>query len=163
MAGRGRRRKRGRRDKANGRETVYGLPVSLRGSRKGARSVMRVLGREKERDTHAHTYTERETDGKTGKGRKGGQKTHSAWATLLLLPVTCTSRVCLPASRSGSHLHSADEAATGLRRAPSAPRGPGETIVDAHVGLHGGLQCLAGTRNLGDSRSRWTAGRGHET
>lgn len=28
------------------------------------------------------------------------------------LPVTCTSRVCLPASRSGSYLHSADEAAT---------------------------------------------------
>lgn len=34
---------------------------------------------------------------------------------LPVMPVTCTSRVCLPASRSGSYLHSADEAATVLR------------------------------------------------
>ncbi|XP_014607308.1 PREDICTED: zinc finger protein ush [Polistes canadensis] len=41
------------------------------------------------------------------------------------LPVTCTSRVCLPASRSGSYLHSADEAATVVASAPVAGTGTG--------------------------------------
>lgn len=51
----------------------------------------------------------------TRKGRRG-QKTHSGRVPLPVMPVTCTSRVCLPASRSGSYLHSADEVATVPRR-----------------------------------------------
>lgn len=51
-----------------------------------------------------------------GRGRKGEGKVEDS-LTELLLPVTCTSRVCLPASRSGSYLHSADEAATVLSSA----------------------------------------------
>lgn len=55
-----------------------------------------------------------------GGGREGGDEEKAEGAEDSLsrapLPVTCTSRVCLPASRSGSYLHSADEAATVLRR-----------------------------------------------
>lgn len=52
------------------------------------------------------------------------------------LPVTCTSRVCLPASRSGSYLHSADEAATVLRR-PRVLLLPQDSQATAvHVGVH---------------------------
>lgn len=63
----------------------------LRGSWKGARSVMRIVSR-------------------GGRGRRGRRLTQRA--SLAILPVTCTSRVCLPASRSASYLHSTDEAAT---------------------------------------------------
>lgn len=61
-------------------------------------------------------------DGERGGGGEGGgkdeERAEGAEDSLsrASLPVTCTSRVCLPASRSGSYLHSADEAATVLRR-----------------------------------------------
>lgn len=60
--------------------------------------------------------------GTEDEGRGGDEERAEGTEDLLsrvplpVMPVTCTSRVCLPASRSGSYLHSADEVATVPRR-----------------------------------------------
>lgn len=78
-----------------------------------------LVGREKAhtiRNANHRGFRRRRASVRRRKGGDGRRLTQRASSTLLLLlPVTCTSRVCLPASRSGSYLHSADEAATVLR------------------------------------------------
>lgn len=67
-----------------------------------------LMGREK-----ARTIRNANRQGR-GRGEKSSETGKGGAEDSLLLPVTCTSYVCLPASRSGLYLHSADEAATVL-------------------------------------------------
>lgn len=61
---------------------------------------------------HYHNTAWKEGTRRRNKTKKKKKKQRGLTQASLALPVTCTSRVCLPASRSGSYLHSADEAAT---------------------------------------------------
>lgn len=102
---------------------------------------MRIVGEEGSRGG------EQKEQEKVKETRKGAEDSLSR-----ALPVTCTSRVCLPASRSGSYLHSADEAATVPRRLASPSPPGGLASVGGARGCTPGVVQVVGSLSLSQDR-----------
>jgi len=157
--------------RTDAKQYTNGLPVSLRGSRKGARSVMRILEgeRERERKIQSERWTERR--GKGGReGRRLTQRGLCCFCCLLPVrrvfayprhdrdPICIAPMKLLPAyaepplpSPSPSPLRPSRHRRDHSRRARGFARGftaPSRRRF---------------ARNLGDSGSQWSSGGGLET